>query len=220
MTWEEVMRRVLPPVDGLSPHITSEFGATNRPAGSTNPHKGVDFNYAMGRAGINLTNPVLRSPAAGIVTNAGEGNVGRIAIRDANGFSHEILHTHTQSVKKGDLVGVGTPIGTMGNRGVAPVSRLFSINPSAARKLSLVWLPWPALSRFRTCRQLPTVRQTLPVVLDNGLRSLDSGMSALRLRNSRPTRASDRKQMTARRFAPFRGSTSRRLRPHQTMRCL
>src|SRR5579859_2342922 len=118
MTWEEIMRRVLPPVGGLSPDITSKFGSTNRPVGSTNPHKGVDFNYPVGRTGINLTNPVVHSPVTGVVTNAGEGDVGRIAIRDANGFSHEILHTHTQSVKKGDLVGVGTRIGTMGNRGV------------------------------------------------------------------------------------------------------
>lgn len=118
MTWEEIMRRVLPPVGGLSPHITSEFGSTNRPMGSTNPHKGVDFNYPVGRSGINLTNPVVHSPVAGVVVNAGEGNVGRIAIRDANGLFHEILHTHTQSVRNGDLVGVGTPIGTMGNRGV------------------------------------------------------------------------------------------------------
>jgi hypothetical protein len=59
----------------------------------------------------------LRSPVAGIVTNAGEGNAGRIAIRDANGLSHEILHTDTQYVKRGDLVGVGQPIGTMGNTG-------------------------------------------------------------------------------------------------------
>lgn len=41
----------------------------------------------------------------------------RIAIRDANGLSHEILHTRTQYVKRGDLVGVGQSIGTMGNTG-------------------------------------------------------------------------------------------------------
>ena len=118
MTWEEIMRRVLPPVGGLPPHITSEFGSTNRPVGSTNPHKGVDFNFPVGQTGINKSSPTLHSPVAGVVLNAGEGNVGRIAIRDANGFVHEILHTHTQNVRKGDLVGVATPIGTMGNRGV------------------------------------------------------------------------------------------------------
>jgi len=124
MTWEEIMRRVLPPVGGVSPHITDAgaFGAgveQGRHPPSSIPHKGVDFDYIGGRTSrLNRSYPVLHSPVAGVVTNAGEGNVGRIAIRDANGFTHEVLHTHTQSVKKGDLVGVGTPIGTMGNTGV------------------------------------------------------------------------------------------------------
>lgn len=123
MTWEEIMSRVLPPVGGLSPQTTGPgaFGAgvqQGRRPPSTIPHKGVDFNFPVGQAGINKSYPVLHSPVAGVVVNAGEGNVGRIAIRDANGFTHEILHTATRSVKKGDLVGVGTPIGTMGNTGV------------------------------------------------------------------------------------------------------
>ena len=123
MTWDEIMRRVLPPIGGLSPRITDPgaFGAgieQGRVPPSTIPHKGVDFNFPVGQTGINKSYPVLHSPVAGVVTNTGEGGVGRIAIRDANGFVHEILHTYTQSVKKGDLVGVGTPIGTMGNTGV------------------------------------------------------------------------------------------------------
>lgn len=121
MTWEEIMRRVLPPVDGLSPQITSEFGATNRPKGSTNPHRAVDFNYYVGpngQQGINLTHPAVHSPVAGVVTHVG-GKYGIIAIRDANGFSHEILHTDTRSVRVGDLVGAGTPIGTMGSTGAS-----------------------------------------------------------------------------------------------------
>ncbi len=82
---------------------------------------GVDANYNVGpngQSGINLTHPELRAPVDGIVTNAGEGSVGRIAIRDANGFSHEILHTHTRHVAIGDRVVVGQLIGTMGNTGV------------------------------------------------------------------------------------------------------
>jgi hypothetical protein len=123
MTWDEIMRRVLPPVGGLSPQIThpGAFGAgieQGRIPTSTIPHKGVDFNFPVGQNSLNKSYPVLHSPVAGVVLNAGEGNMGRIAIRDANGFVHEILHTYTQSVKKGDLVGVGTPIGTMGNTGV------------------------------------------------------------------------------------------------------
>jgi len=121
MSWEDIRRRVLPPTGGVLPHDTSVFGATNRPPGSSNPHKGVDFNYDVGpggQKGINLTNPKLYSPVAGIVTNAGQGTAGRIAVRDANGYSHEILHTHTQNVKVGDRVSEGQLIGTMGNTGV------------------------------------------------------------------------------------------------------
>ena len=94
------------------------WSGTGQKARSSIPHRGVDFNYIGGKhARLNRSNPELRSPVAGIVTNAGEGSVGRIAIRDANGFSHEILHTQTQKVRRGDLVGVGQPIGTMGNTG-------------------------------------------------------------------------------------------------------
>ena len=94
------------------------WSGTGQKAPSSIPHRGIDFNYIGGKdARLNRSNPELRSPVAGIVTNAGEGSVGRIAIRDANGFSHEILHTQTQKVRRGDLVGVGQPIGTMGNTG-------------------------------------------------------------------------------------------------------
>jgi murein DD-endopeptidase MepM/ murein hydrolase activator NlpD len=47
-----------------------------------------------------------------------DGTLGRIAIRDANGFLHEILHTHTRHVAIGDPVAAGQLIGTMGNTGV------------------------------------------------------------------------------------------------------
>jgi len=123
MMWEDIMRRVLPPIGGVVPHVTNAgaYGAgaeQGRKPPSSIPHRGVDFNYIGGKhARLNRSNPELRSPVAGIVTNAGEGSVGRIAIRDANGFSHEILHTQTQKVRRGDLVGVGQPIGTMGNTG-------------------------------------------------------------------------------------------------------
>jgi Peptidase family M23 len=121
MSWEDIMRRVLPPAGGVSPHTTSAYGATNRPPGSTNPHRGVDFNYDVGpngQRGINLQHPALRAPVDGVVENAGEGNVGRIAIRDKNGFLHQILHTHTRHVAIGDPVVAGQLIGTMGNTGV------------------------------------------------------------------------------------------------------
>src|ERR1700721_1304395 len=105
MSWRDIMRRVLPPIGDLSPEITSAYGTTKgRKPPASIPHGGVDFNYPIGQTGINLKHPALRSPVAGIVTtNPGEGTFGRIAIRDANGFSHEILHTQTQYVKRGDL---------------------------------------------------------------------------------------------------------------------
>jgi hypothetical protein len=108
MTWEDIMRRVLPPIGGVLPHVTKAgaYGAgaeQGRKPPSSIPHRGVDFNYYVGsngQSGVNLLHPALRSPVAGVVTtNPGEGSFGRIAIRDANGFSHEILHTHTQLVE-------------------------------------------------------------------------------------------------------------------------
>jgi murein DD-endopeptidase MepM/ murein hydrolase activator NlpD len=120
MSWRDIMKRVLPPTGGISPEVTSAgaYGAIKgRTPPSSIPHGGVDFNYAVGQNGINLSHPQLRSPAAGIVTNAGQGTVGRIAVRDANGFSHEILHTHGRYVSVGDRVAAGQLIGTMGNTG-------------------------------------------------------------------------------------------------------
>ncbi len=63
-------------------------------------------------------NPALRSPVDGIVERAGEGGSGTIAIRDKNGFLHQIMHTDAQHVTVGDPVAAGQVIGTMGNTGV------------------------------------------------------------------------------------------------------
>ncbi|WP_458157989.1 M23 family metallopeptidase [Bradyrhizobium sp. 18BD] len=52
------------------------------------------------------------------MTKAGEGTAGRIAIRDADCVSHELLHTHRQYVSIGDRVVAGQMVGTMGNMGV------------------------------------------------------------------------------------------------------
>jgi murein DD-endopeptidase MepM/ murein hydrolase activator NlpD len=119
MSWEDIMRRVLPPIGGHVPHVRSRYGERfNRPAGSSNPHGGIDFNYNVGQSGINLQHPIVQSPVDGVVENAGEGTSGRIAIRDKNGFLHEILHTRDQYVKIGYPVAAGQLIGTMGNTGV------------------------------------------------------------------------------------------------------
>jgi hypothetical protein len=121
MSWEDIMRRVLPPIDSVAPHVTSRYGEVKgRPEGSTKPHRGVDFNYNVpGQRRINLAHPALRSPVTGIVTQAGRGKYGTIAIRDANGFSHEILHSHSRHVAVGDPVVAGQLIGAMGNTGAS-----------------------------------------------------------------------------------------------------
>ncbi|WP_082847885.1 M23 family metallopeptidase [Bradyrhizobium sp. DOA9] len=119
MSWEDALRRMLPPADGFQPHTTSPYGALRNVG--TSPHRGVDANYNVGPNGqqrVNLRHPALRSPVDGIVTNAGEGSSGRIAIRDADGVSHELLHTHRQYVSIGDRVVAGQMVGTMGNMGV------------------------------------------------------------------------------------------------------
>lgn len=120
MSWEDMMRRILPPVDGASPHVTSRYAERfNRPEGASNPHGGTDFNYEVGgQRGINLKHPDLRSPVDGVVENAGEGTSGRIAIRDRNGNLHEILHTDRQYVSVGQPVAAGQRIGAMGSVGV------------------------------------------------------------------------------------------------------
>ena len=118
------MQRVLPPMKDektkitYPPHPTSPFGSTNRPKGSTNPHTGVDFNHVGGRgARVNTSHPALRSPVTGVVTNAGQGDYGRIAIRDSDGFTHELLHTQSPRRCRRSRF-AGQLIGTMGNTGV------------------------------------------------------------------------------------------------------
>jgi len=114
------MQRVLQPIGGLSPQITDAgaYGAVNgRKPPSSIPHGGVDFNYPVGQTRINLTHPALRSPVAGIVTDAEEGAYGRIAIS----FTHGILHTRAQHVAVSDPVVAGQLLGTMGNTGTKAV---------------------------------------------------------------------------------------------------
>src|SRR5689334_22062275 len=125
MSWNDIMRRILPPVRDndrkayVPPHTTSPYGATNRPKGSSNPHYGVDFNYFAGNdLKFNKSNPAIRSPVSGIVENAGQGDYGTISIRDADGYLHQILHTHRRHVNVGDPVVAGQLIGTLGNSGV------------------------------------------------------------------------------------------------------
>jgi len=62
MSWKDMMRRVLPIIDGALPDITSRYGEVEgRPENSSKPHCGVDFNY-RGVARLNRSNPAMRAP--------------------------------------------------------------------------------------------------------------------------------------------------------------
>jgi len=92
----------------------------------------VDFNYVGGQESrFNRSHPALRSPVTGIVTNAGEGTVGRIAIRGADGYMHAILHTANRHVSVGDPVVAGQLIGTMGNTGTKQQHVHYQLKDSA-----------------------------------------------------------------------------------------
>ncbi|UPG84682.1 peptidoglycan-binding protein [Luteibacter aegosomatis] len=114
MSYQEVMDTILPPSGRTAPHITGHFGEHRE--GKPKPHGGSDFNYVGGQSGKNLTHPEVHSPISGEVTFVG-GQYGTIKIRDADGNSHELLHTSSQSVKVGQHVNVGDDIGTMGGQG-------------------------------------------------------------------------------------------------------
>lgn len=112
MSYQDVMNIVLPHQGAHAAHITGHYGE-HRANGS---HGGSDFNYQGGQTGINLTHPTVHAPVSGEVTFVG-GQYGTIKIRDAQGNSHEILHTRTQLVVLGQQLTAGDEIGTMGGRG-------------------------------------------------------------------------------------------------------
>jgi Ca2+-binding RTX toxin-like protein len=107
-----IVNGILPPTGSDSPHITSGYGVPR----ASGPHGGIDMNYLGGQSGINLTHPNVHAPVGGTVTFVG-GQYGTVKITDANGYSHQILHLHTQSVSVGQTITAGTVIGTMGGRG-------------------------------------------------------------------------------------------------------
>ena len=112
MPYQDVMNVILPHQGQKSAHVTGHYGEVR----AKGPHGGSDFNYEGGQAGVNLDHPTIHSPIAGEVTFVG-GQYGTIKIRDAEGNSHEILHTQSQSVKVGQHVEAGSEIGHMGGRG-------------------------------------------------------------------------------------------------------
>jgi hypothetical protein len=120
---QDVLERMLPPIDELRPVVTSDYGK-KRDRGSS-PHIGIDSAYPGGQKGISGTHPPVFSPVDGIVIDVGSGPTRPILIRDANGFIHGVLHTQDQLVKRNDRVRArGTPgarpIGTLGDRGADP----------------------------------------------------------------------------------------------------
>src|SRR4051812_32207822 len=98
---QELLDRILPPLNGHSADITSPYGARPRKSPGSDPHRGLDFNYGgLHQTGENMQHPPFHSPIDGVVTNV-EPKFGLIAIRDKDGFSVEIFHTQTQRVEKG-----------------------------------------------------------------------------------------------------------------------
>jgi len=111
--FQQTMERMLPGQGGTDPHITGHYGEHR---GSRGAHGGTDFNYEGGQAGLNKQHPTVHAPIAGTVTFSG-GQYGTVKILDAQGNSHEILHLDSRSVRQGQTVNAGDPIGTMGGRG-------------------------------------------------------------------------------------------------------
>jgi len=111
-SYEHTMQVMLPPQNGVKPHITGHFGEHR----GEKSHGGSDFNYVGGQAGRNLQHPTIHAPIAGTVTSVG-GRYGTVMIQDADGNSHQILHMQDTQVKVGQHVEPGDPIGTMGGRG-------------------------------------------------------------------------------------------------------
>ena len=111
-SYEHTMQVMLPPQNGVKPHITGHFGEHR----GEKSHGGSDFNYVGGQAGRNLQHPTIHAPIAGTVTSVG-GKYGTVMIQDAQGNSHQILHMQDTKVKVGQHVEPGDPIGTMGGRG-------------------------------------------------------------------------------------------------------
>lgn len=118
MSFNVAMLTMLPAVDGVHPHISgSVFNSyRNRPK-TNNRHGAVDFNYIGGQsASANKSLPFVHSPVAGEVTFAG-GSYGTVKIKDAEGYSHELLHMVKIRVQVGQQIPAGHALGKMAGKG-------------------------------------------------------------------------------------------------------
>jgi murein DD-endopeptidase MepM/ murein hydrolase activator NlpD len=113
MKFSDVMKIMLPPINGKEPRVISVYG---RPVENNQRHGGIDFNYIGGQKSVNLEHPTIFSPINGAVVSVG-GQYGTIGIIDVKDYVHEILHTYTQNVTERLQLAVGDPIGTMGGTG-------------------------------------------------------------------------------------------------------
>ena len=110
MSFDNTMQNILPPINGVGPKITGNYGERREAAPDgrkTGAHGGVDFRYAGGSSNEqNSANPTFYSPVVGVVSAvvSGSGTYNTIKIKDKNGNSHEFLHSKDQVVKAGDSV--------------------------------------------------------------------------------------------------------------------
>ena len=143
MSWDDTLRRMLPPIGGVPPHITGPAGmfgageAEGRGPRSSRPHKGVDANYFGGQNALNKSRPILHAPVDGEVILSG-GRSGTISIRDRNGFVHKLMHTATRNVGVGDRVIAGDSIGTMGNTDTHDYHLHYQLEDSKGRQVDPV----------------------------------------------------------------------------------
>jgi murein DD-endopeptidase MepM/ murein hydrolase activator NlpD len=182
MSWDDIMRRMLPPIGGVLPHITGPAGAfgageaEGRGPGSSRPHKGVDVNYVGGQGALNKSRPILHAPVDGEVIFVG-GRSGTISIKDSEGFVHKLMHTATQNVRVGDRVTAGDSIGTVGNTGTKDYHLHYQLEDSEGRLVNspAFWnrenrtipvpSPPPHLDDFQLAAQISRVMRALLAAL-------------------------------------------------------
>ncbi len=152
------MKSILPPAGQLDAYETSGFGVPRRVRSS--PHGGIDFNYNVpGQAGLNLKHPNVYSSIDGQVESVG-GRYGKVSIRDANGFLHEVLHMQSQAVSVGQPVRAGQLIGTMGGIGAKDVQHVHyqMFDPSGRRiNPAAFWDSQPPASTYKPARDVPSL---------------------------------------------------------------